>query len=125
MADTALACIYQPRYQLSAPAYGSLNSSKETPKQSSKSIPFGLTTKEVSVVVVLMLSPGSTYDFVAEKLCVVRDTVKYRLGCVYNKLGVTSQLEALQKLLEDGFVASEYVWTLPIYARKSYLTIKN
>ena len=49
---------------------------------------------------VLTLLPTSTYLQIAETLCVSRNTVKTHLRSIYQKLGVASRSQALERAVD-------------------------
>lgn len=51
-----------------------------------------------------LLSDGSSYNDIAETLCISVSTVRYHIGHIYKKLHVVNQTEAVAKALRKGII---------------------
>lgn len=74
-----------------------VRSARPEPERSRASIPEQLTAAELRVI---RLLPTSTYLQIAATLYVSRNTVKSQLRSVYQKLGVSSRAEAIQRAVD-------------------------
>lgn len=61
-----------------------------------------LSTREKEVLT--LLSEGNSYDSIAEKLFISRNTIKFHLKNIYIKLQVNSNIEAVQKANKENLL---------------------
>ena len=61
-----------------------------------------LSTREKEVLT--LLSEGNSYDFIAKKLFISRNTIKFHLKNIYIKLQVNSNIEAVQKANKENLL---------------------
>ncbi|MGC1204686.1 MAG: response regulator transcription factor [Flavobacteriaceae bacterium] len=54
--------------------------------------------------VLILLSEGNSYDSIAEKLFISRNTIKFHLKNIYIKLQVNSNIEAVQKANKENLL---------------------
>jgi len=63
-----------------------------------------LTERELEVLV--WISQGFSSQQVAEKLCISKKSVDFHLSNIYQKLGVSSRIQAVMKVLRLGLFPS-------------------
>jgi len=61
-----------------------------------------LSTREKEVLI--LLSEGNSYDTIAEKLFISKNTIKFHLKNIYIKLQVNSNIEAVQKATKENLL---------------------
>ena len=54
--------------------------------------------------VLTLLATGNSYDSIAEKLFISKNTIKFHLKNIYLKLQVHSNIEAIQKANEENLI---------------------
>lgn len=61
-----------------------------------------LSNRETEVLI--LLSEGNSYDMIAEKLFISKNTIKFHLKNIYIKLQVNSNIEAVQKASKENLI---------------------
>lgn len=61
-----------------------------------------LSTREKEVII--LLSEGNSYDTIADKLFISKNTIKFHLKNIYIKLQVNSNIEAVQKATKENLL---------------------